>query len=70
MEILLGIQIKVVMLFALIEELLLHAILASLQILFHLELFSPEIVHHINISLEKVFGHCVCYIFNNPTIIM
>jgi hypothetical protein len=58
-EILLGVEVEVVVFFALVEELLLHAVLAALQILLDLELFGSEVVHDLDVALEEVFGHLI-----------
>lgn len=58
-KILLRVEVEVVVFFALIEELLLHAVLAALQVLLDLELFGAEVVHDLDVALEEVFGHVI-----------
>lgn len=63
MEVLLGVEVEVIMLFALIEELLLHSVLAAGQVLLHLELLRTQLVHQLDIPLEEVFRHKLYVIF-------
>jgi hypothetical protein len=67
-EVLLRVEVEVVVLLTLIEELLLHTVLPSLQVLPDLELLGSQIVHYVDVPLKKVFGHRMLYFyFINPT---
>jgi hypothetical protein len=57
MKVLLRVEVEVVVLFAFIKKLLLHAVLALLYVLPNFELLRSEVVGEINVSLEKVFRH-------------
>ena len=63
MKILLGVEVEIVVLFAFIEKLLLHPILALLYVLPNFELLSSQVVGQIDISLKKVFRHHLDVIF-------
>ncbi len=63
MEVFLRVEIEVIMFFSFIEKLLFHSILASLQIFSYFELLSSQIVHEVNVSLKKVFGHSMLYFY-------
>ena len=57
MEVLLGIDIKIIMFFSFSKELLFEFILALGKILSVLEVLTSEFVHEVNVFLEKVFYH-------------
>ena len=57
----LRVQIKIIVLFALVEELRPQTVLASLKILPHLELLAPQLVDQVDAALRIVHRHLLLY---------
>jgi hypothetical protein len=56
-EVLLGIDIKIIMFFSFSKELLFEFVLALGKVLSVLEVLASEFVHEVDVFLEKVFYH-------------